>query len=148
MLNEESNKLRLLCDNNDQHMASDGEGSKDDSNSKLPEIDEQQKQSDQPEMKFGAEVCMDYGPKKRKYNSANYIFENKELIEKAMTKLAKEEDECGIFGRYVASVLRSLSSEALKRKLKKRIQQILLEMPDEDKLPDDILNTSGFSSCL
>ena len=79
------------------------------------------------------DICMEYGPKKRRIISSCSIFENREIIEKAMTKLAKEEDECGIFGRYVASVMRNLSSENLKKKLKKRIQHILLEIADEEE---------------
>ncbi|XP_028131331.1 uncharacterized protein LOC114327031 [Diabrotica virgifera virgifera] len=56
------------------------------------------------------------------------------LIQKGIRTLNEEEDQYDIFGKYVASEMRSLSSEYLRKKMKRKFQQVILEINMEDEL--------------
>lgn len=54
------------------------------------------------------------------------------VLKKAMDELNKPHDEFQIFGDYIAAELRSMRSEANRRRLKRKIQQALLEISELD----------------
>ncbi|KAL1488670.1 hypothetical protein ABEB36_014470 [Hypothenemus hampei] len=55
-------------------------------------------------------------------------------MQKAIRTLNEEDDQYDIFGKYVASEMRDLSSEYLRKKLKRKIQQVVLEISGEEEL--------------
>lgn len=55
------------------------------------------------------------------------------VVKKAIRALNEEEDQYEIFGKYVASEMRSLSSEYLRKKMKRKFQQIILDTNEEDE---------------
>nr|CAI5827018.1 unnamed protein product [Callosobruchus analis] len=54
-------------------------------------------------------------------------------IQKAIRALNKQDDQYDIFGAYVATELRGLSSEYLRRKLKRKFQRAILEIAEEEE---------------
>lgn len=56
-----------------------------------------------------------------------------ELLNKALMEMSKHNDDEQIFGDFVAATLRNLHSESSKKKLKKKIQGIILEVTDYDE---------------
>nr|CAI5827017.1 unnamed protein product [Callosobruchus analis] len=67
--------------------------------------------------------------KKMKNNSEEYDVN----IQKAIRALNKQDDQYDIFGAYVATELRGLSSEYLRRKLKRKFQRAILEIAEEEE---------------
>lgn len=49
------------------------------------------------------------------------------------------EDECDIFGNYVASKLRSFSDNRLKRKMERQITQVILNNLEEEEEEEEML---------
>ncbi|KAJ8888529.1 hypothetical protein PR048_008020 [Dryococelus australis] len=64
------------------------------------------------------------------------------MIEKVYETLSKNEDEFDLFGEYVASEMRKLSSVALKWKVKTEIQRIILQANEEDMRNADSTTTN------
>lgn len=72
-------------------------------------------------------------PRKRQKNKSNSEKdEHDAALENALQIMQKPCDEYQIFGDFVASELRGLRKAASKRKLKRLIQQAILEVTDED----------------
>lgn len=67
----------------------------------------------------------------------NKNFEDSKLLEDAAKVLRQENDSYETFGSYVASEMRSLQVDRLRRKLKRKIQQAILEVSTEE---DEILH--------
>ena len=68
-------------------------------------------------------------PKRLKRNHG--LLSNK-ILEKALRTLDEREDEYDVFGKYVANEMRNLSSVHLRRKMKRKFQQIILDINGED----------------
>lgn len=68
-----------------------------------------------------------------KRKNKNEMSKNDLLLEKALRTLNEEEDQYDVFGKYVASEMRSLSSEYLRKKMKRKFQQVILEITEEDE---------------
>ncbi|KAG8240216.1 hypothetical protein J437_LFUL004676 [Ladona fulva] len=79
------------------------------------------------------------GQKKRKKPPA----EEEELFKCALKALKRQQDDCDIFGEYVASELRSLKSDFNKRRLKSEIRKAVARIADEDD--HCFASTSSFS---
>lgn len=56
-----------------------------------------------------------------------------DLLDKALMEMSKPNDDEQIFGDFVAATLRNLHSESSKRKLKRKIQGVILEVTDYDE---------------
>lgn len=72
--------------------------------------------------------------KKKKCSSEN-------LLGKAFSVLSENEDDLDVFGKFVTSELRGLQAEHLKKKAKRQIQRILLDIAEED---DSNMSTTSF----
>ncbi|KAJ8866706.1 hypothetical protein PR048_032567 [Dryococelus australis] len=68
-------------------------------------------------------------PKRKKATPTD---KNSMMIEKAYETLSKNEDEFDVFGAYVASEMRQLSTVALKQNVKTQIQRIILQASEEE----------------
>ncbi|XP_027848463.2 uncharacterized protein LOC114128203 isoform X2 [Aphis gossypii] len=55
-----------------------------------------------------------------------------EVFGKVYSVLSKNEDDLDVFGKFVTSELRGLIHENLRRKAKRQIQQIILDIAEED----------------
>lgn len=55
-----------------------------------------------------------------------------DLLEKAYSVLSEKEDDNDVFGKFVTSELRGLQSDHLRKKAKRQIQRILLDIAEED----------------
>lgn len=62
----------------------------------------------------------------------------------AVRTLSKNEDEYDIFGKFIASEFRNISSDHLRRKMKRKIQQIILEISEE---AEEIMNNESPAPC-
>lgn len=49
-----------------------------------------------------------------------------------MMSLSKQDDLYDVFGEYVASELRSLSSDSARKRVKREIQQVIMQTMDEE----------------
>jgi hypothetical protein len=54
------------------------------------------------------------------------------LLQRAIGEMTKHDDE-QIFGDFVASSLRNLRAEVVKKRLKRKIQLAIIEMTDQDE---------------
>lgn len=70
-------------------------------------------------------------PKKKKKIE---VSKNDSIMQKALQALNEEEDQYDVFGKYIASEMRNLSTEYLRKKLKRKFQQVLLEINEEDEV--------------
>ncbi|CAH1995211.1 unnamed protein product [Acanthoscelides obtectus] len=59
----------------------------------------------------------------RKKKKSNNLKESDLLMQKAVHVLHEEEDQYDVFGKYIATELRSLSSDYLRRKLKRNFNK-------------------------
>jgi hypothetical protein len=72
--------------------------------------------------------------KKKKFSTEN-------LLGKAYSVLSENEDDLDVFGKFVTSELRGLQTEHLKKKAKRQIQRILLDIAEEDD--SNIMSTTS-----
>ena len=56
-----------------------------------------------------------------------------DILEKSLRTLDEREDEYDVFGKYVANEMRNLSSVHLRRKIKRKFQQIILNINGEEE---------------
>jgi len=69
--------------------------------------------------------------------------ENDLIMQKALHILNEKEDQYDVFGKYVATELRNLSSEYLRKKLKRKFQKAILEISEEDERLNSISSVSS-----
>lgn len=62
----------------------------------------------------------------------NNISEMREFLKEACNSLKVIPDEYGIFGEFIASQIRQLKNESMKKKATRQIQQLLFTISDED----------------
>ena len=55
-----------------------------------------------------------------------------DILEKALRTLDEREDKYDVFGKYVANEMRNLSSVHLRLKMKRKFQQIILDINGEE----------------
>lgn len=55
-----------------------------------------------------------------------------DLLGKAYSVLSETEDDIDVFGKFVASEIRGLQNDHLRKKAKRQIQRILLDIAEED----------------
>lgn len=55
-----------------------------------------------------------------------------DLLGKAYSVLSEKEDDIDVFGKFVASELRGLQTDHSRKKAKRQIQRILLDIAEED----------------
>ncbi|XP_031329964.1 uncharacterized protein LOC116160947 [Photinus pyralis] len=73
-------------------------------------------------------------PNPRKKRKIEVCDKNKLIMQKAIHALYEEDDVYDVFGKYVASEMRSLSSEYLRKKMKRQFQEVILRINEEDEL--------------
>lgn len=61
---------------------------------------------------------------------------------KVMTQKKIPDDEAQVFGNFVASAIRNLRSEEYRRRLKRKIQTIILEIEELDDSATPMTNTT------
>jgi len=67
--------------------------------------------------------------------------DSQELLGKALSVLSDNEDDNDVFGKFVTSELRALQADNLRKKAKRQIQRILLDIAEED---DANMSTTSF----
>lgn len=57
---------------------------------------------------------------------------SQDLLGKAYSVLSEKEDDIDVFGKFVASEIRGLQTDHLRKKAKRQIQRFLLDIAEED----------------
>lgn len=84
-------------------------------------------------------------PQTRKTKRKIVSQESDGIMQKALKVLNETEDQYDVFGRYIkATELRNLPSEYLRKKLKRKFQQAILEISEEDERLSAV--TSAYSN--
>ncbi|KAG8180607.1 hypothetical protein JTE90_018225 [Oedothorax gibbosus] len=76
------------------------------------------------------------GPPPKKTKKSHLKSLEDEVLAKAVKALEKEEDQYEVFGQYVASELKHLSSEVLRKRTKIAISKLLISASEEDACLD------------
>lgn len=86
--------------------------------------------------------------KKRKSNELESILnKDEELINEAMSVIRAKNDDCDVFGQFVAVELRQIRSEERRRRLKRIIQRAIMDIGEEEDSYKN-LSSAGSASCI
>lgn len=81
----------------------------------------------------------------RKKKRNNDSHDSDEVMQKALHVLNEQEDQYDVFGKYIATELKNLQSEYLRKKLKRKIQLAILEISEEEERVAAV-NTGGYTN--